>query len=174
MPLSCWNRILSKRGDDMIDLAVTLRSNGTAQPPCNTIALALGYAGNRGVYRLVIDPRGEWENLTVRVCWHTACGKTLGTSLVKDGFVDVPDIVTQNAGKGVCTFEGTDGDGMTITSADLMYIVAANSGTEDGQLPRPGTPAWEAFVREVAGINIRVASAEEVKEMLDEIFKEKD
>lgn len=55
-----------------------------------------------------------------------------------------------------------------------MYIVAANSGTEDGQLPRPGTPAWEAFVREVAGINIRVASAEEVKEMLDEIFKEED
>lgn len=158
----------------MIDLAVTLRSNGTAQPPGNTIALALGYAGNRGVYRLAIDPRGEWENLTVRVCWHTACGKTLGTSLVKDGFVDVPDIVTQNAGKGVCTFEGTDGDGVTITSADLMYIVAANSGTEDGQLPRPGTPAWEAFVREVAGINIRVASAEEVKEMLDEIFKKED
>lgn len=116
----------------MIDLAVTLRSNGTAQPSGNTIALALGYAGNRGVYRLAIDPRGEWENLTVRVCWHTACGKTLGTSLVKDGFVDVPDIVTQNAGKGVCTFEGTDGDGVTITSADLMYIVAANSGTEDG------------------------------------------
>ena len=110
----------------------------------------------------------------MRVCWHTACGKTLGASLVKDGFVDVPDIVTQNAGKGVCTFEGTDGDGVTITSADLMYIVAANSGTEDGQLPRPGTPAWEAFVREVAGINIRVASAEEVKEMLDEIFKEED
>lgn len=52
----------------MIDLAVTLRSNGTAQPPGNTIALALGYAGNRGVYRLAIDPRGEWENLTVRVC----------------------------------------------------------------------------------------------------------
>lgn len=63
---------------------------------------------------------------------------------------------------------------MWENAADLMYIVAANSGTEDGQLPRPGTPAWEAFVREVAGINIRVASAEEVKEMLDEIFKEED
>ena len=33
-----------------------------------------------------------------------------------------------------------------MTSADLRYRVAANSGTEDGSLPEPGTPAWQELV----------------------------
>lgn len=157
----------------MIDLAVTLRANGSAQPPGRTIALALGYAGNRGLYRLVVNQLGEWKDLIVRVCWHDECGKALGTSLVKDGTVEVPDIVTAEAGRGMCTFEGTNGDGVTITSADLPYIVRANSGVKDDTMPKPGTTAWEEFVRLVLGSsNLQLATEEETKAMLDEIFKE--
>lgn len=157
----------------MIDLAVTLWANGSAQPPGRTVALALGYAGNRGLYRLVVNQLGEWKNLIVRVCWHDGCGKTLGTSLIKDGAVEVPDIVTAESGHGVCTFEGTNGAGVTITSADLPYIVQENSGVKDDTMPKPGTSAWEEFVRLVLGENIpQVATEEEAKAMLDEIFKE--
>ena len=54
--------------------------------------------------------------------------------------------VTAQPGTGCITFEGTDGT-KTVTSADLRYRVSANSGTEDGTLPEPGTPAWEEFLR---------------------------
>ena len=43
------------------------------------------------------------------------------------------------------TFEGTDGT-RTLTSADVCYCVAENSGTEDSTLPQPGTPAWQALL----------------------------
>ena len=43
------------------------------------------------------------------------------------------------------TFEGSDGT-KTVTSADLRYRVSANSGTEDGTEPEPGTPAWQQLV----------------------------
>ena len=33
--------------------------------------LLLGYAGNRGNYRLRIEQRGEWKGLTVCAHWHT-------------------------------------------------------------------------------------------------------
>ena len=33
-----------------------------------------------------------------------------------------------------------------VTSADLRYRVSANSGTEDGTEPEPGTPAWQQLV----------------------------
>ena len=33
-----------------------------------------------------------------------------------------------------------------MTSADLRYRVSANSGTEDGTEPEPGTPAWQQLV----------------------------
>lgn len=33
-----------------------------------------------------------------------------------------------------------------MTSADLRYRVSANSGTEDGTEPEPGTPAWQELV----------------------------
>ena len=45
---------------------------------------------------------------------------------------------------------GSDGV-RTLTSADLRYRVAANSGTEDGTLPPPGTPAWQQLVGQMEG-----------------------
>lgn len=57
----------------------------------------------------------------------------------------VPASVTAQPGNGCITFEGSDGT-KTVTSADLRYRVAANSGTEDGTAPEPGTPAWQQLV----------------------------
>ena len=81
-----------------------------------------------------------------------------------DGYVDVPASVTAQPGNGCITFEGSDGT-KTVTSADLRYRVAANSGTEDGTEPEPGTPAWQAFVD---AVKESAASAEQSKtEALD-------
>lgn len=57
----------------------------------------------------------------------------------------VPASVTAQPGSGCVTFEGSDGT-RTVTSADLRYRVSANSGTEDGTKPEPGTPAWQQLV----------------------------
>ena len=57
----------------------------------------------------------------------------------------VPASVTAQPGNGCITFEGSDGT-RTVTSADLRYRVSANSGTEDGTEPKPGTPAWQQLV----------------------------
>lgn len=59
--------------------------------------------------------------------------------------MDVPASVTAQPGNGCITFEGSDGT-KTVTSADLRYRVSANSGTEDGTEPEPGTPAWQQLV----------------------------
>lgn len=156
----------------MTDLTVTLLPNGTAKPPGKAMALAFGYKGNRGIYGLNVAASGIWKGLTIRVCWHGPCSKVCGSTLVIDRHVDVPAAVTASPGKGVCTFEGTDGNGVTITSADLPYIVYENSGTDTGEMPEPGTPAWEAFVAEAFKMSLPMATPEEVKELFDEIFEE--
>lgn len=57
----------------------------------------------------------------------------------------VPAAVTAVPGVGCITFEGTDGS-RTVTSADVRCKVCANSGTAEGTMPAPDTPAWEALV----------------------------
>ena len=130
----------------MIEFPITLTSGGSVCLPGHAFALALGYTKNRGVYRLRVDATGEWEGLTIRAFWHVPDGKDPASSLVVDGSVDVPASVTAQPGNGCITFEGSDGS-KTVTSADLRYRVSANSGTEDGTMPEPGTPAWEEFLR---------------------------
>lgn len=129
----------------MIDLPVTLTSNGHVQLPGYGSFLCLGYTKNRGVYRLCIDAESEWESLTIRAFWHLPGGGAPASTLVKDGSVAVPASVTAQPGNGCITFEGSDGT-RTVTSADLRYRVSANSGTEDGTTPEPGTPAWQQLV----------------------------
>jgi hypothetical protein len=148
----------------MIELSVSLASNGVVKLAGYEQMLRFGYTKNRGVYRLRIEAAGEWKGLAVRCFWHTPNGKDPPSSLVADGFVDVPAGVTAQPGNGCITFEGSDG-AKTVTSADLRYRVAANSGTEDGTEPEPGTPAWQAFVEAVKD---SAASAEQSKaEALD-------
>ena len=143
----------------MIELSVSLASNGAAKLAGYEQMLRFGYTKNRGVYRLAVTASGEWEGLAIRCFWHVPDGKDPLSSLVADGSVDVPASVTAQPGNGCITFEGSDGT-KTVTSADLRYRVAANSGTEDGTEPEPGTPAWQAFVDAVKGA---AASAEQSK-----------
>lgn len=129
----------------MIEQSVSLASNGSVQVPGYEHLARFGYTKNRGVYRLHVDATGEWEGLAIRVFWHVPDGKDPASSLVVDGYVDVPASVTAQPGSGCITFEGSDGT-KTVTSADLRYRVSANSGTEDGTEPEPGTPAWQQLV----------------------------
>ena len=129
----------------MIEQSVSLASNGVVKVPGYEQMVRFGYTKNRGVYRLHVDATGEWEGLTIRAFWHVPDGKDPASSLVVDGYVDVPASVTAQPGDGCITFEGSDGT-KTVTSADLRYRVSANSGTEDGTEPEPGTPAWQQLV----------------------------
>lgn len=148
----------------MIEQSVSLASNGVVKVTGYEQMLRFGYAKNRGVYRLAVTASGEWEGLTIRAFWHVPDGKDPASSLVVDGYVDVPASVTAQPGNGCITFEGSDGT-KTVTSADLRYRVAANSGTEDGTEPEPGTPAWQQLVD---AVKESAASAEQSKtEALD-------
>lgn len=131
----------------MIEVPVTLTSTGGAVSFASPVPL--GYTKNKGVYRLLVTAEGEWEGLTIRCFWHLPGGADPASSLVQDGAVDVPASVTAHPGNGCITFEGSDGV-KTVTSADLRYRVGSNSGTEDGTMPEPGTPAWEQLVSETA------------------------
>lgn len=129
----------------MIEQSVSLASNGVVKVPGYEQLVRFGYTKNRGVYRLAVTATGEWEGLTIRAFWHVPDGKDPASSLIVDGFVAVPASVTAQPGNGCITFEGSDGT-RTVTSADLRYRVSANSGTEDGTTPEPGTPAWQQLV----------------------------
>ena len=148
----------------MIEQSVSLASNGVVKVPGYEQLVRFGYTKNRGVYRLAVTATGEWEGLAIRCFWHVPDGKDPASSLVVDGYVAVPASVTAQPGSGCVAFEGSDGT-KTVTSADLRYRVAANSGTEDGTEPEPGTPAWQAFVD---AVKESAASAEQSKtEALD-------
>ena len=129
----------------MIEQSVSLASNGVVKVPGYEQLVRFGYTKNRGVYRLAVTAAGEWEGLAIRCFWHGPDGKDPPSSLVVDGYVDVPASVTAQPGSGCVTFEGSDG-AKVMTSADLRYRVSANSGTEDGTEPEPGTPAWQQLV----------------------------
>lgn len=143
----------------MIELSVSLASNGGVKVPGYEQLVRFGYTKNRGVYRLAVTATGEWEGLAIRCFWHVPDGKDPASSLVVDGYVDVPASVTAQPGNGCITFEGSDGT-KTVTSADLRYRVSANSGTEDGTEPEPSTPAWQQLVD---AVHTDAATAEQAK-----------
>ena len=47
----------------MIELSVSLASNGVVKVPGYERMVRFGYTKNRGVYRLHVDAIGEWEGL---------------------------------------------------------------------------------------------------------------
>ena len=120
----------------MNEMTIRLDKNGAAAVPGGQ--LLLGYAGNRGNYRLRIEQRGEWKGLTVCAHWHTPGASA--AQLVENGVLEVPAAVTAVPGAGCITFEGSDGS-RTVTSADVRCKVCANSGTAEGALPAPATSA---------------------------------
>lgn len=129
----------------MIDLNLSLASNGTARTAGYEQFLRMGYAGNSSVYRILVDAAGEWSGLAIRAFWHTPGGTDPPASLVVDGSVTVPALATAKPGNGCITFEGTDG-GKLIASADVLYRVGRNSGTTGGTEPDPEPGAWQQFV----------------------------
>lgn len=143
----------------MIEQSVSLASNGVVKVPGYEQLVRFGYTKNRGVYRLHVDATGEWEGLAIRCFWHVPDGKAPASSLVVDGYVAVPASVTAQPGSGCIIFEGSDG-AKVMTSADLRYRVSANSGTEDGTEPEPGTPAWQQLVD---AVHTDAAAAEQAK-----------
>ncbi len=143
----------------MIEQSVSLASNGVVKVPGYEQLVRFGYTKNRGVYRLAVSATGEWEGLTIRAFWHVPDGKDPPSSLVVDGYVAVPASVTAQPGSGCITFEGSDGT-KTVTSADLHYRVSANSGTDDGTEPEPGTSAWQQLVD---AVHTDAAAAEQAK-----------
>ena len=145
----------------MNEMTIRLDRNGAAAMPGGQ--LLLGYAGNRGNYRLRIEQRGEWKGLTVCAHWHTP-GASAAT-LVENGVLTVPAAVTAVSGTGCITFEGTDGS-RTVTSADVRCKVCANSGTAEGAMPAPATPAWEALVGLLGTGGITTAEKQALLEVL--------
>lgn len=132
----------------MIEQQITLCSNGRAVLSGYSGGLLLGYAHNTGVYRLRVVCSGEWNGTTVAAFWHLPGPAEPLTTLVADGTVEVPALVTAQGGSGTVTFEGSDGT-RTVTSASVPYRVLSNSGTTDPTLPEPGTPAWQQFLQQV-------------------------
>ena len=132
----------------MIEQQITLCSNGRAVLSGYSGGLLLGYAHNTGVYRLRVVCSGEWDSTTVVAFWHLPGPAGPLTTLVADGAVEVPALVTAQGGSGTVTFEGSDGT-RTVTSASVPYRVLSNSGTTDPTLPEPGTPAWQQFLQQV-------------------------
>lgn len=129
----------------MIERQIHLSSGGGAALQGYDGLLRFGYTRNRGIYALRVEADGEWQGMTLRAFWHLPDGNAAPSTLVADGLVEVPALITAVPGEGRITFEGTDGT-RTLTSADVYYCVAENSGTEDSTLPQPGTPAWQALL----------------------------
>ena len=141
----------------MIEQQITLCSNGRAVLSGYSGGLLLGYAHNTGVYRLRVVCSGEWDGTTVVAFWHLPGPAEPLTTLVADGAVEVPALVTAQGGSGTVTFEGSDGT-RTVTSASVPYRVLSNSGTTDPTLPEPGTPAWQQFLQQVKRELLNAAS----------------
>ena len=74
----------------MIDLSVSLASNGVARVSGYEQLLRMGYASNSGIYRIIVDAGGEWAGLAIRVFWHIPGGADPPASLVVDGSVADP------------------------------------------------------------------------------------
>lgn len=129
----------------MIEQEITLLTNGRISFQKCGNGLQFGYSKNRGVYSIRVKTSGEWNGLTIRAFWHIPDIKEPITSLLVDNVIKVPALVTSYKGEGRIVFEGSDGT-KTVTSADVRYYVNKNSGTCDGTIPEPGTPAWQQLV----------------------------
>ena len=156
----------------MIEYKLSLASSGAVKAPGYEDVLRFGYNKNCGVYRLRVTAADEWKGMKLRVFWHTPEGDP-PASLVENGVVEVPAFVTAVSGEGRITFEGSDGT-RTITSSDMRYRVAANSGTEDGTMPPLGTPAWQQLVGRVEEVGADARkSAEQAQKSMKQAESEK-
>lgn len=99
----------------MIERQIHLSSGGGAALQGYDGLLRFGYTKNRGIYALRVEADGEWQGMTLRAFWHLPDGNAAPSTLVADGLVEVPALITAVPGEGRITFEGTDGT-RTLTS----------------------------------------------------------
>lgn len=152
----------------MIEQEITLLTNGRISFQKCGNGLQFGYSKNRGVYSIKVKTSGEWNGLTIRAFWHIPDIKEPITSLLVDNVIRVPALVTSYKGEGRIVFEGSDGT-KTVTSADVHYYVNKNSGTCDGTIPEPGTPAWQELIGTVKKYSDTAVEAKEsAKKSADE------
>ena len=152
----------------MIEQEITLLTNGRISFQKCGNGLQFGYSKNCGVYSIKVKTSGEWNGLTIRAFWHIPDIKEPITSLLVDNVIRVPALVTSYKGEGRIVFEGSDG-AKTVTSADVRYYVNKNSGTCDGTIPEPGTPAWQELVGTVKKYSDTAVEAKEsAKKSADE------
>lgn len=156
----------------MIEYKLSLASSGAVKAPGYEDMLRFGYNKNCGVYRLRVTAARRVEGDEAPGVLAYAGGDP-PASLVENGVVEVPAFVTAVSGEGRITFEGSDGT-RTITSADMRYRVAANSGTEDGTMPPLGTPAWQQLVGRVEEVGADARkSAEQARKSMKQAESEK-
>lgn len=152
----------------MITQEITLLTNGRVSYPKGDSGLSFGYIKNRGIYNIKVNTTGEWNGLIIRACWHIPNSDEVTSSLLQDGIVEVPALVTSYDGNGELVFEGTDGT-KTITSANVYYHVSKNSGICDDTIQEPGTPAWQELVGTVKKYSDTAVEAKEsAKKSADE------
>lgn len=134
----------------MVDVELLLSDNGGVRiyPTEWHNTIYFGYQKNANIYRLHIVRSKVWQNLTVRVFFHTANKQDPPAQLFVGDYVNVPALITATTAGGVITIEGTDGM-KALTTADIPYIVSENSGVEDGTTPEPASPAWVQLVAEI-------------------------
>lgn len=153
---------------NVIEQEITLLTNGRISFQKCGNGLQFGYSKNRGIYSIKVKTSGEWNGLTIRAFWHIPDIKEPITSLLVDNVIKVPALVTSYKGEGRIVFEGSDGT-KTVTSADVRYYVNKNSGTCDGTIPEPGTPAWQELVGTVKKYSDTAVEAKEsAKKSADE------
>lgn len=131
----------------MIELSVSLASNGVVKVPGYEQLVRFGYTKNWGVYRLAVTASGEWEGLTIRAFWHVPDGKDPASSLVVDGYVAVP-----------AALQGLDRQQMTtaIKSAPLGRVdrkIALLRYVE--RLPLPDIAAQTHYSRTAIGYRLK-------------------
>lgn len=155
----------------MIERHLTLCANGRTRLSGYASGLQFGYTHNAGVYRLGVTLSDEWAGTTVRAFWHLPGQTEPLTTLVLDGSTAVPALVTARSGTGTLTFEGSDGS-RTVTSASIPYTVLQNTGTDDPDLPEPGTPAWQQLVSLVRQESRPASLSQQERSLMLELFRQ--
>ena len=83
----------------MIERQIHLSSGGGAALQGYDGLLRFGYTKNRGIYALRVEVDGEWQGMTLRAFWHLPDGNAAPSTLVADGLVEVPALITAVPGE---------------------------------------------------------------------------
>ena len=123
----------------MIERQIHLSSGGGAALQGYDGLLRFGYTRNRGIYALRVEADGEWQGMTLRAFWHLPDGNAAPSTLVADGLVEVPALITAVPGEGRITFEGTDGT-RTLTARTCATAWPKIPALRIAPCPSPARP----------------------------------